>query len=93
MTRYLSDAISEFVDTLGFVELWARDSDYGMYIVNWQRYLEIRDTVAYKIYEGAELSVAEAILGDIIIKKISDDLRGHVDYDEHSGDEKLWFRR
>lgn len=74
----------------GFVEVWDKNDNYGMYVVDWEVFLLLKLEVEYLVLEGFTTEDVEKLFTNrnLPFTKVNDN-RCYIEYDEHEGVERI----
>lgn len=80
------------MEDFGFVEIWDRNQNYGMYLISREAYTRDLQIIQYYVFAGYPLEDIEKMMtvNKVILKKMNE-VRDYIDYDFQNGEEKLWF--
>lgn len=82
----------EYLSTLGVVEIWDKDYNYAIIIVEWEKYIETRDMIMYAVFDGLPLPMIMKMINELGILHVyvKEDRRNYIDCNMYEGHERFW---
>lgn len=82
----------EYLSTLGVVEIWDKEYNYCILVVEWEGYLENRDAIMYAVFDGLPLEMVLKMIGGFGITYfiVHSERRNYIDCNKYEGHERIW---